>query len=552
MVFVSVEAASKYPKPAAKLGYGTAGFRTKAELLDSTFYRMGMLAVLRSRAKGGLAVGLMVTASHNPEPDNGIKLVDSDGGMLAQSWEAYATAVANAPEAELSAELAKVVASEGIGDSTKGLVLLGQDTRSHSARLSSLALEGVAVVSGVAKDCGLLTTPQLHHLVRLGNGAGQALIGPAEWNSEAGYYSMLWEAYAQLTSDAATKERGPLWVDCAFGIGAPQIETMAARMGGALELRVANKPGEGELNLGCGAEHVQKGRVPPAGYEAPLADCRRACSVDGDADRIVFHYYTQQGAWKLLDGDKIAALCASFVRDELAVLGGLEGLTTAVVQTAYANGAASSYMRSLGLQLPMAKTGVKFLHHEALNYDIAVYFEANGHGTLIFSDKATRALLDAKKQAEEAKDTAKVKAASRLLAARQLINQAVGDAISDMLFVEAVLAMRGWQLEDWDGLYTDLPSRQTKLPVMDRAVVECTADETRTTAPASLQPALDALMKRFPQGRCFVRPSGTEDVVRVYAEAETQAQADELALLTAQAAHEHAGGKGPKPTTMVA
>ena len=82
--------------------------------------------------------------------------------------------------------------------------------------------------------------------------------------------------------------------------------------------------------------------------------------------------------------------------------------------------------------------------------------------------------------------------------------------------------------------------------------VECTEDETRTTAPASLQPALDALMKRFPQGRCFVRPSGTEDVVRVYAEAETQAQADELALLTAQAAHQHAGGKGPKPTTMVA
>jgi phosphoacetylglucosamine mutase len=208
----------------------------------------------------------------------------------------------------------------------------------------------VAVVSGVAKDCGLLTTPQLHHLVRLGNGAGKALIGPAEWNSEEGYYTMLWEAYAQLTSDAATKDRGPLWVDCAFGVGAPQIEAMAAKMGGALELRVANKPGGGELNLGCGAEHVQKGRVPPAGYEAPIADCRRACSVDGDADRIVFHYYTQQGLWKLLDGDKIAALCASFVRDELAVLGGLEGLTIAVVQTAYANGAASSYMRSLGLQ----------------------------------------------------------------------------------------------------------------------------------------------------------------------------------------------------------
>ena len=29
----------------------------------------------------------MVTASHNPIEDNGVKMVDVDGGMLAQSWE---------------------------------------------------------------------------------------------------------------------------------------------------------------------------------------------------------------------------------------------------------------------------------------------------------------------------------------------------------------------------------------------------------------------------------------------------------------------------------
>ena len=115
-----------------------------------------------------------------------------------------------------------------------------------------------------------------------------------------------------------------------------------------------------------------------------------------------------------------------------------------------------------------------------------------------------------------------------------------------------MLTRRGWRLEDWDALYTDLPSRQTKLPVHDRAVITTTPDETRATAPASLQPALDALMARFPLGRCFVRPSGTEDVVRVYAEARSQAEADELALLTAQAAWTHAGGKGEMPTEAVA
>ena len=33
-------------------------------------------------------------------------------------------------------------------------------------------------------------------------------------------------------------------------------------------------------------------------------------------------------------------------------------------------------------------TGVKHLHHRAKQFDIGVYFEANGHGTVLFSDAA--------------------------------------------------------------------------------------------------------------------------------------------------------------------
>ena len=42
------------------------------------------------------------------------------------------------------------------------------------------------------------------------------------------------------------------------------------------------------------------------------------------------------------------------------------------------------------------------------------------------------------------------------------------------------------------------------------------------TAPAGLQAAIDVIVAETPQGRSFVRPSGTEDVVRVYAEAATK------------------------------
>jgi phosphoacetylglucosamine mutase len=43
------------------------------------------------------------------------------------------------------------------------------------------------------------------------------------------------------------------------------------------------------------------------------------------------------------------------------------------------------------------------------------------------------------------------------------------------------------------------------------------------------------------------RPSGTEDIVRVYAEADTQANADQLAVQVASAVHQLAGGIGNPP-----
>jgi phosphoacetylglucosamine mutase len=43
------------------------------------------------------------------------------------------------------------------------------------------------------------------------------------------------------------------------------------------------------------------------------------------------------------------------------------------------------------------------------------------------------------------------------------------------------------------------------------------------------------------------RPSGTEDIVRVYAEADTQANADKLALQVASAVHKLAEGIGSPP-----
>lgn len=69
-----------------RLAYGTAGFRTHASHLDAALFRVGLLAALRA-LQTGQASGVMITASHNGIEDNGVKIVDADGGMLARSWE---------------------------------------------------------------------------------------------------------------------------------------------------------------------------------------------------------------------------------------------------------------------------------------------------------------------------------------------------------------------------------------------------------------------------------------------------------------------------------
>jgi phosphoacetylglucosamine mutase len=49
------------------------------------------------------------------------------------------------------------------------------------------------------------------------------------------------------------------------------------------------------------------------------------------------------------------------------------------------------------------------------------------------------------------------------VAISEMVNQAVGDAMSGILMVESILRYKGWSAEDWDFIYEDVPSRQLKV-----------------------------------------------------------------------------------------
>lgn len=98
-----------------------------------------------------------------------------------------------------------------------------------------------------------------------------------------------------------------------------------------------------------------------------------------------------------------------------------------------------------------------------MEYDIGCYFEANGHGTVIFSTAAKTAILNASEN-ESLSNVAR-SAAYKLLSSINLINETVGDAISDMLLVETILHVKGWDLKEWHTTYDDLPNVQVKVYV---------------------------------------------------------------------------------------
>jgi phosphoacetylglucosamine mutase len=348
----------------------------------------------------------MVTASHNPECDNGVKIVDSDGGMMAQSWEPYAEQLVNTKNvSEVLALLENIAEKEGIDKGTPSVVVIGRDTRPHSEELAKCILNGAEAFGAIVHDLGLVTTPQLHFIVQRINEENSE-FPVKDLNREiamANYYATLRNGYLDLIDSAETsstlvseqkeciEKSHSIVVDGSYGIGAISITDFAASLNvvrpSVLNVDLRNGAYQGPVNEGCGAEYVQKKQLPPKNIDAEVDIGKTLCSFDGDADRIVFHSYLEEDKrWVLLDGDKIAALFSIFISQELKASGLDDQFKLGVVQTAYANGASTIFLKEHGVSVTMAKTGVKYLHHKAQEFDLGVYFEANGHGTVLFSD----------------------------------------------------------------------------------------------------------------------------------------------------------------------
>jgi phosphoglucosamine mutase len=257
-------------------------------------------------------------------------------------------------------------------------------------------------------------------------------------------------------------------VDCAHG-AASNVAPETYRRAGATVTALAADPDGLNINDGVGSTHIESlaKRVVADGADLGIAH-------DGDADRCL----AVDADGELVDGDQILGLAALSLRDQ----GRLRDDT--IVATVMSNLGLHHAMRDAGVTVLTTAVGDRYVLEELRARELSLGGEQSGH--VIFTEAAT-----------------------------------TGDGLLTALNVMACLASSGKSLAELASVVRRLPQVLVNVRVGDRV---------RACEAAAVQAAIaQAEAELGDDGRVLLRPSGTEQLVRVMVEAATHQHADEIA-----------------------
>jgi phosphoglucosamine mutase len=253
-------------------------------------------------------------------------------------------------------------------------------------------------------------------------------------------------------------------LDCANGATFRAAPEIFRRLG-ATVTTIADTPDGRNINAGCGSTHVAA-----LGARVLEGGHDLGFAFDGDGDRVLAADRT--GA--IVDGDELLALAAAHLRDCGRLTGG------GVVVTVMTNYGFHTAMAEAGIEVATTQVGDRYVLEGLRERGWTLGGEQSGHVI-------------------------------------EMGFNPTGDGIASALLV--LEALVGRDLADRTGM-EKLPQRLVNVPVADRDAAMASAELLEASERESR--ALEG------RGRVLVRPSGTEQLVRVMVEAPTDEEADDV------------------------
>jgi phosphoglucosamine mutase len=423
---------------------------------------------------------------------------------------------------DLTAELALALGSAaarrltGPGGHARRVAVVGRDPRASGEMLEAAVIAGLTSEGVDALRVGILPTPAVAYLtsaydadfgvmisashnpmpdngIKIFGPGGHKLddatedrieelvaAGPGHRPTGAGIGRVVDAAdaldrYLRHVAKAVTTRLDGLTVvvDCGHG-AASEAAPQAYRAAGANVIAINNAPNGLNINEHCGSTHMEALRSAVVSYGADLG-----LAHDGDADRCL----AVDAAGRVIDGDAIMVVLALAMQES----GELAGNT--LVATVMSNMGLHLAMRSAGIEVRTTSVGDRYVLEELRAGAFALGGEQSGH--IVMPSLGT-----------------------------------TGDGIVTGLRLMSRMAQTRKTLAELAEPMRTLPQVLINVKVEDKTTV--------AQAPAVQSAVAEVEAELGDTGRILLRPSGTEQVVRVMVEAADEDTARQMAVRVAE------------------
>ena len=414
------------------------------------------------------------------------------------------------------------LADDLIRQNQPGPVLMGMDTRESGPAIAAQLADGITRRGVAVEFAGVVTTPGVAYLTRTGGFAAGIMISashnPFGDNGikvfartgfklpDAEEHEIEEEIFRILPDTQAAKSPAPLMqtygiqrysefllgamqtslagrsivMDCGNG-AASALAPALFRAAGATVTAICHEPNGRNINLGCGALHLEQ-------LQAKVLELKADAGVafDGDADRALMI----SNSGRVVDGDAIMLIAARRLQRD----GHLPGNT--IVSTVMSNLGLEKALERAGIAMLRTPVGDKYVLEEMLRRNAPLGGEQSGH--IIFSEYST-----------------------------------TGDGMLTALRVLETCERENATLDELAADLTVYPQLLVNVRVKERRALD--------TMPGVVDEISACESELNGSGRVLVRFSGTEPLLRVMVEGAEQAQIERLAGRIVAAIREELG-----------